>query len=137
MAHEQKCLKTVEVNQTDVTTPWFGDFMKRTPEDFGIFQVLALAEAQKQPRIEAKGVYRASGVLSLKTFQWMVLFSGQVKSLLVASCNVFIFLWVFAFFVKEAIQTDVALNSLSPERGKESGDMWVVRNFSVDCAMDL
>jgi hypothetical protein len=96
-----------------------------------------LAEAQKPPRIEAKGVYRASGVLSLKTFQWMVLFSGQVKSLLVASCNVFIFLWVFAFFVKEAIQTDVALNSLSPERGKESGDMWVVRNFSVDCAMDL
>jgi hypothetical protein len=69
MAHEQKCLKTVEVNQTDVTTPWFGDFMKRTPEDFGIFQVLALAEAQKQPRIEAKGVYRASGVLSLETFQ--------------------------------------------------------------------
>ena len=66
---QQKCLKTVEVNKTEVTTPWFGDFMKRTPEDFGIFQVLALAEAQKPPRIEAKGVYRASGVLSLKTFQ--------------------------------------------------------------------
>ena len=137
MAHEQKCLKTVEVKKTDVTTPWFGDFMKRTPEDFGIFQVLASAEAQKHPRIEAKGVYRASGVLSLETFQWMVLFSCQVKSLLFASCNVFIFLWVLAFFVKETMQPDMVLNSLSPERGKESGDMWVVRNFSVDCAMDL